>query len=114
MIVGIGIDIVDMNRFNKIAENKKFREKYFTENESLLNALSLAGRFASREALYKAVGSQKLFDWEDVEIINIDSGAPKFIFRNSAAKFFKSKKIHLSISHAPEYAISVVIIEAIV
>ena len=112
MILGIGIDIVDLNRFNSIAENKKFREQYFSETESQLNTLSLAGRFASREALYKAVGSKGLFDWRDVEIINIDSGEPKFIFRNSAVKFFESKKIHISISHVPEYAISLVIIES--
>ncbi len=109
----MGVDIVDLNRFNIIVENKKFREQYFSETESLLNSLSFAGRFAAREALYKAVGSQGLFDWKDVEIINLDSGAPKFIFRNGAAKFFESKKIHLSISHVPEYAISIVIIETI-
>ena len=111
MILGIGIDIVDMDRFNKIAENINFRSRYFSKTESNLNVQSLAGRFASREALYKAVGFQGQFNWEDVEIINGDSGAPKFIFRKSAKKFFKSKKIHLTISHVPEYAISMVIIE---
>ncbi len=112
MILGVGIDIVDLNRFNTIADNKKFREQYFSETESHLNTLSLAGRFACREALFKAVGSHGLFDWKDIEVVNTDSGAPKFIFRNTAVKFFESKKIHLSISHVPEYAISLVIIES--
>jgi holo-[acyl-carrier protein] synthase len=112
LILGIGIDIVDLKRFSGIAENKKFRENFFSETESQLNTLSLAGRFASREALYKAVGSQGLFDWKDIEVVNTESGAPKFIFRNTALKFFESKKVHLSISHVPEYAISFVIIES--
>lgn len=112
MILGVGIDIVDLNRFSAIAENKNFRERYFSQIESQLNTLSLAGRFAAREALYKAVGSKAQFDWKDVEIINTDSGAPNFVFQNGAVQFFESKKIHLSISHVPEYAISLVIIES--
>ena len=113
MILGIGVDIVDLIRFDNLAVNQKFRDQYFSDSENLLNAQSLAGRFAAREALYKAVGTQDTFEWKDIEIINTSSGAPKFIFKNNAAKYFELKRIHLSISHVPEYAISIVIIESV-
>jgi holo-[acyl-carrier protein] synthase len=111
MILGIGIDIVDLSRFKNLMLNKEFLDRYFSKSESKLNLQSLAGRFAAREALYKALSSQELYKLENIEIINTKNGAPKFIFYNELANFFNLKKIHLSISHLPEYAISIVIIE---
>ena len=113
MIQGIGIDIVDLIRFNGLAMNAQFRIQFFGEVESQLNAIRLAGRFAAREALFKATLPKKMFNWSDIEIINTSEGAPKFIFKGSAAKLFESKKIHLSISHLPEYVVAIVIIESI-
>lgn len=113
MIQGIGIDIVDLIRFNDLAMNEQFRIQFFGEVESQLNVIRLAGRFAAREALSKATLPKEIFNWRDIEIINTSEGAPKFIFKGSAAKFFESKKIHLSISHLPEYAIAIVIIESV-
>ena len=111
MILGIGIDIVDLSRFKNLMLNKEFLDRYFSKSESKLNLQSLAGRFAAREALYKALSSQELYKLENIEIINTKNGAPKFIFYNELANFFNLKKIHLSISHLQEYAISIVIIE---
>lgn len=111
MIQGIGIDIVDLLRFEDLASNKKFIDRYFHKSESELNLQSLAGRFAAREALFKALNSKDLYNLEDIQIINTKSGEPKFIFKNELAKYLKLRTTHLSISHLPEYAISIVIIE---
>lgn len=112
MIQGIGIDFVDVTRMNEILTNARFRGQFFSETENKLSALSLAGRFAAREALYKAVAPNESFDWKDLEIINMSNGEPRFVFKNKIAKFFESKKIHLSISHVPGFAVAVVIIES--
>lgn len=111
MIQGIGIDIVDLARFKDLASNKKFINRYFHKSESELKLQSLAGRFAAREALFKALNSQDLYNLQDIQVINTKSGEPKFVFKNELKKHFKFRKIHLSISHLPEYAISIVIIE---
>ena len=111
MIQGIGIDIVDLLRFKDLASNKKFISRYFHKSESELNLQRLAGRFAAREALFKALNSRDLYNLEDIQIVNTKSGEPKFVFKNELEKHFELRKIHLSISHLPEHAISIVIIE---
>lgn len=111
MIFGIGVDIVDLQRFAQTLITPNFRNKYFSKNEAILPIQSLAGHFAAREAFYKAVQNPELFNWNDIEIINEVSGKPKFIFKNDLAEFCSTKKIHLTITHSPEFAISVVIIE---
>jgi holo-[acyl-carrier protein] synthase len=55
MVIGIGVDLVDLVRFRKVVQTKNFLQKYFSEEESTLNITSLAGRFAAREAFYKAL-----------------------------------------------------------
>jgi len=111
MIVGLGIDIVDTKRFEEIAKNKSFRFEYFSKIERELDDLSLAGRFAAREALFKASKSPESIDWHDVEVVNEVNGAPRFVFKDRTADLFASKVIHLSITHVPEYAIAMVVIE---
>jgi holo-[acyl-carrier protein] synthase len=111
MIYGIGLDIVDLFRFKDLASNKEFIDRYFHRSESNLNHQSLAGRFAAREALYKALNNRDIYNLNDIEITNKSDGSPKFIFLNQMALFLDSKQIHLSISHLPEYAAAVVIIE---
>jgi holo-[acyl-carrier protein] synthase len=111
MIVGIGVDIVDVKRFAEITITPNFINKYFSKNEASLPAQSLAGRFAAREAFYKALQNQQLFDWKDIEVVSEIGGKPKFIFYNALADFCSTKKIFLTITHVPEFAISVVVIE---
>ena len=104
--------MVDLQRFTLTSVTPNFKNKYFSENEASLPIQSLAGRFAAREAFYKALQNPELFNWEDIEIINETNGKPKFIFYNSLKEFCSTKKIHLTITHSPEFAISVVIIES--
>lgn len=108
MIDGIGIDIVNIKEF-KLLINGKFISKYFSEGEKNLKVEKLAGRFAAREALFKAMKDQKKFKIEDIEITL--KGKPHFVFKNDMANTFAQYKIYLSISNLTDYSIAIVFIE---
>lgn len=111
MLVGTGIDIVDIDRFKKICENPSFRTKFFHPNEQKIKIESLAGRFAAREALYKALDKQNLFNWGEILVVSKPGKAPKFEFLGVLGEYAKDKKFHLSISHSQNYAVALVVIE---
>lgn len=115
MIVGIGIDIVEIERIEKMVERQeRFVDRILTLNEkSRYERFSkkrkiefLAGRFAAKEAFVKAIGTgiSKEFSWHDIEIVNNDSGRPILYAATDC-------EIHLSISHSESYAIAQVILE---
>jgi len=108
MIEGVGIDIVNVKEFKSLISDK-FILKYFSKEEKNLEKQSLAGRFAAREALYKAMNDQKEFKLEDIEITT--KGKPQFIFKNSMAIFFSQYRVHLSISNLDSFSIAIVLIE---
>ena len=111
MIVGVGIDVVNIEKFRSLV-NDNFILRYFSENERGLRIEKLAGRFAVKEALFKALDVKELFRWDDVEVILEFNGSPKFHFKNHLAHYAQDKNIHLSISHSNDNAIAVVIIES--
>lgn len=100
----VGIDIISVKRIKKLLQNKRAKEKVFTSRELLdldKNVMRLAGRWAAKEAFFKATG--KKCDWLEIEVSNRESGEPYFL---------KSKdlnNISLSISHEIDYAVAVVI-----
>ncbi|MBD8069674.1 holo-ACP synthase [Bacillus sp. PS06] len=117
MIVGIGIDIVELDRIKKIAERqKKFISRILTEKE--INKYHqytghrqieyLAGRFAAKEAYSKAIGTGigKDLSFQDIEIFSDEFGKPHIEGKGAEI-------VHLSISHSKEYAIAQVIIESL-
>lgn len=108
MIQGVGIDIVNVEEFKSLISDK-FILKYFPKVERNLEIQRLAGRFAAREALYKAMKDQSEFRIEDIEITL--QGKPHFVFKNSMAIFFAQYKVHLSISNLTDYSIAIVLIE---
>ena len=110
MIDGVGIDIVNIEEFRSLVHDK-FILRYFSEGEKHLKIEKLAGRFAAREALFKAMKDQKKFRIEDVEITL--KGKPHFVFKKNMANSFAQSKIHLSISNLANYSIAIVIIEKI-
>lgn len=110
MIYGVGIDVVSIEKFRSLV-NDEFILRYFSENERSLRIEKLAGRFAAKEALFKALDVQELFRWDEVEVILELNGSPKFNFKNLLAHYAQDKNIHLSISHSNHDAIAVVIIE---
>ncbi len=120
MIYGIGIDVIEISRIEKILERKEknFVNKILSDNETNQCPIDktrkleyIAGRFAGKEAVAKAIGTGIVsqLNWKDIEILNLDSGKP-FIKINS--DFGLGKFIyHISISHTKELAVAKVIIE---
>ncbi|HEY8344440.1 MAG TPA: holo-ACP synthase [Bacillota bacterium] len=120
MIKGTGIDLVSIPRFNEALNRRGRRllEKVFTpaEREACCwRAYKLAGRFAAKEAFFKALGSGfRGFKWHDLEVRNDELGAPYLHFSPRLAGHLEAQGItcaHLSISHDQEYAIAQVILE---
>lgn len=114
MIDGIGIDVVDIARFEESLERTPaLKDRLFTDRESTLKVSSLAARFAAKEALVKALDARDIFSWHEVEIINEVSGKPTFIFTGLLAERIDGAQVHLSLSHDAGIASAMVIIERI-
>ena len=124
MIVGIGVDIVDVERVKVLLERyrERFVRRVFTEAEadyagrSVREAERLAGRFAVKEAVLKAFGTGKSQGilWRDVETVRGAMGKPEVKLYNKADKYMKKlkgKRIHVSITHYAGKAVAFVIIE---
>ncbi|ASA97355.1 MULTISPECIES: holo-ACP synthase [Anoxybacillus] len=116
MIVGIGIDIVELSRIAHLLERQpKFIERVLTENERMrFFELSskrkiefVAGRFAAKEAYAKALGTGigTHVSFRDIEINNDENGKPYIISPSI------DERVHVSISHSEHYAVAQVIIE---
>jgi len=123
MILGIGVDLAKISRFKKLVNKESFLDKFFNIEEiDYINskgvgaAQSLAGRFAAREAFFKALGTGFTgFSSKDITVINNPEGKPSIIPSNKVKDVLNNKgknwNIHLSISHEKEYAIAQVILE---
>lgn len=124
MIVGIGIDIIEISRIKKAVERtERFLYRNFSEREidyfkaKSYKAESIAGSFAAKEALSKAIGTGfRGFSLEDIEILRDELGKPYIEFSEKVStvlneRGLKNIKIHLSISHNKENSIANVIIE---
>jgi holo-[acyl-carrier protein] synthase len=112
MIDGIGIDVVDIERFkSSLDRTPGLIEKLFTENERTKPISSLAARFAAKEALAKALSVGKGLPWHDAEILNLESGKPVFLFRGEIAEIIDGADVHLSLSHDAGIASAMVIVE---
>ena len=117
MIIGTGVDIIEIDRIAQAIENKnRFTKRFFTAKEQeycvsqAKPAIHYAARFAAKEAVVKAMGTGfKGFKWQSVEIIKKDSGQPLVKLKQKALKLADEKgitKIHLSLSHSRDSAIA--------
>lgn len=117
MILGVGTDIVEINRVKSAMENnEKFIDKIFTESETIyifnkrIKYESAAGMFCAKEAVSKALGTGiNEFKWTDIEVVRDNNGAPQVKLYNRAYQVFiqkEMKDILISISHCREYAIA--------
>lgn len=122
LIVGVGIDIVEIRRIkNAIERNDRFLEKIFTASEiEYLKSRNLrpeyiAGRFAAKEAVAKALGTGfRGFDFRDIEIERTTLGKPIVSLKGKAKLIAKKEgpwNIHLSISHGEDSAVAYAILE---
>jgi len=123
MIIGIGIDLVEMETFVKLVKKggERFINHHFTSDEILYCNKKLnrheryAGKFAAKEAVFKALNLrwENRFNWKEIAVINKYNSAPEIILLGKTKKIADEKKIdkiHISISHTDNYAIAMVII----
>ncbi len=122
MVLGIGIDIIEIDRINNIIENKpKFINRFFTIKESLYfesrknNSQIIAGNFAAKEAFVKAFGTGiRNLSLKEIEVLRDKLGKPYINLYGNALKISREKginSIHISISHSRLYAVANVIVE---
>jgi holo-[acyl-carrier protein] synthase len=114
-VLGVGIDVVDIDRFGEALERTpSLRVRLFTEQERNRPLTSLAARFAAKEALAKALGAPTGMGWLDAEIVNEASGDPRFDIRGSVlarANDLGVEAVHVSLSHDAGIASAVVVLE---
>lgn len=116
MIVGVGIDVVDIERFAETLDRTPaIRERLFTELELGRSPASLAARFAAKEALAKALGAPAGLLWVDVEVRTDSGGRPSLMLSGSVARRASQLGVvhmHVSMSHDAGIASAVVVLEA--
>ena len=88
MIIGVGIDVVDVERFGQTLERTPgLRDRLFTEDERGLALNSLAARFAAKEATSKALGTGIVgIRWQEMEVLPNRRGKPVLILHGRAAE----------------------------
>ena len=124
MIVGTGVDIVEIERIRKVMERQKdrFINRVFTPEEQRFckkfrnPAPHFSARFAAKEALFKALGTgwAKGVSWLDVEVQRKDRHAPIMVLHGEAEKQsvrLGANRVHLSLSHSDQWAVAMVILE---
>lgn len=115
-IIGIGVDVVDLARFERALDRTpRLRDRLFAENERDLPLRSLAGRFAAKEALLKALGATDGVRWHDMRVIADAEGNPDLVVSGRAAEIVASRGIaslHVSMSHDAGVAIAFVVAES--
>ncbi len=123
MIFGVGTDIIEVKRIEKLIEkSSRFRDRVFTQRETEYcerkknRAYSYAARFAAKEAFFKALGTgwRGGVAFKDVEVINKPSGKPELVLYGKSKEFVQRnhiKNMQISLSHVSEFAQSVVILE---
>ncbi len=115
MIVGIGLDITEVFRFSRALERPGMVERLFALSERDAPTERLAGRFAAKEALAKAVGAPLGLVWTDVEVLAAESGQPYFVFSGTVADRLAElgvANVFLSISHDAGVAAAMVVCES--
>ncbi len=122
MIVGIGVDVVDIPRFeHSLVRTPGLRDRLFTRDEvehgdrTPRSPASLAVRFAAKEAVAKALGAPAGLQWHDCEIETLADGRPVLHIRGSVLEAARTRGIsrwHVSMSHDGPVGIATVIAES--
>jgi len=115
VIVGVGIDVVDIERFGEsLTRTPGLSARLFTPAEATRPLASLAARFAAKEALAKALGAPVGLNWHDAELVSESSGRPVLEMRGSVlarADELGVASVHVSLSHDAGIASAVVVLE---
>jgi|SRR5436190_1319997 len=125
MILGVGIDIIEVERIR--ASHEKFGERFLKRilrPEEIAYCFShaqpapfLAARFSAKEAISKAFGTGigRQLGWQDMEVCRKESGQPYVVLHNNGELLFKqvqARAVHLSLTHTNFYASAVAVLEA--
>lgn len=110
MIVGIGLDLVEVARICKAMRNPRFVHRILTDRERALSLTPerVAGRWAAKEAVAKAFAGK--LGWHDVEVLAGPSGEPRVELQTG---FAEGMRIHLSITHERGMAAAVAVVESV-
>ena len=122
MIIGNGIDIIEVSRLKRVFDRfgYRFLERIYT-GEEIEYCFShgdpwphLAGRFAAKEAAAKALGGKPEFWFKKIQVLNKDSGEPYLKFSGEAQKTYSNLEcnIIISISHSENYGVASAILES--
>lgn len=114
MILGTGVDIVEIKRIKKAIKRwgNHFLTRIFHDEEIAYakknkNPIQhYAARFAAKEAVFKAVGNNPDIVWKDIKILNDKYGKPYCVLNKKKIK----NKVFISISHSDHYAVASAII----
>ncbi len=119
MCKGLGLDLCEVARMEKMLADSRFLSRYFTPGEidyihsrGKNAAQTLAGLFAAREALAKALGTGIDFDLREAEVCHTDSGAPFFRLSGSLKDRLGQDRLLLTITHDGGIAAAVCLIES--
>lgn len=123
MIVGVGVDLCDVARFERVAGRwgDRFLQRVFTDGErryatGVGSMERLAARFAAKEAARKALGAHAAGGWRDVEVVSDrETGAPSLAFHGRArsrARHLSVRTSLVSLTHQSGLAVAVVVLEA--
>lgn len=122
MIIGVGIDIVEVSRIKAAIERESFVKRVFTDSEAaycrsrgVQQAASFAARFAAKEAVAKALGSGFAGgNIKDIEVIVGAGGQPAIVLHGSFAVLAGRRGVtaaHISLTHTREYAAAQAVLE---
>ena len=115
MIIGIGVDLVDIGRFEEtLRRTPALARRLFAESERDSPPRSLAATFAAKEAVAKALGAPPGLSWTDVEVIRDAAGCPRLEIRGTVADAASQRGIrhwHVSLSHDAGMSIAMVVAE---
>lgn len=117
-MLAVGVDIIELARIERsqLRLGERFLDRIFTAQEQAYCAgrvTSLAGRFAVKEAVGKALGTG-IGDvrWRDIEVVNDERGRPELVLHNTAKELAESLGLctwSISLSHSEMYAIGMAI-----
>lgn len=121
MVVGTGIDVIEVERIRRAADQPAFLDRIFTESECAYyrqcnsDPQTLAGTFAAKEAAAKALAAGfNGISWQDIEILRDETGKPYVRLWNAAKARMQTlggNTMHVSISHIKTLAIAQAILE---
>ena len=116
MIIGVGVDTVQLSRFEaKLTETPRLKDRLFLDIETVdASVQTLAGRVAAKEAVIKALSGEPGIEWHGIEVGKESTGKPVIWLHGKTAELALRqgvRKLHVSITHDGDVAVAFVVAE---